>query len=324
MYRQDLRSAAPPRTLTTEFTCKAVVPAAPGARTLDVWLPVPSDSAYQSVGKLSVDAPVPHRLTRERKHGNRMIALRAGGSQTPLAVTVRFTVHRREVRVLDGGDNYAALARGRDALQGALEPDRNVPLGGRYLGIARQVVGENATPLERERALFEHVVATMQYDYKKESPKLGEGDVAFVCDYKKGNCSDLHSYLISLSRSMKIPAYLEFGFPVTGIPLADPLAREGTIGGYHCWTWFRDPARGWVPLDASDARRWLDSGRPDIKDRLFGNLMLERSAVAFSRGRDLVLEPKQRGGPLNYFIAPYAEADGKPVPATWEIRYRLV
>jgi hypothetical protein len=30
-------------------------------------------------------------------------------------------------------------------------------------------------------------------------------------------------------------------------------------------------------------------------------------------GRDIRLDPPQQGGPLNYFIYPYAELDGKPL-----------
>ena len=119
-------------------------------------------------------------------------------------------------------------------------------------------------------------------------------------------------------------------FPIAGVPVADPLPPDGTIGGYHCWMWFYDdtPADsltsapgGWTPLDAADARRWLDAGRPERKERLFGHLIAERSAVTMSRGRDLTLAPPQKGRPLNYFIYPYAEADGNPVEARWTLRY---
>ena len=34
--------------------------------------------------------------------------------------------------------------------------------------------------------------------------------------------------------------------------------------------------------------------------------------MQFTLGRDLTLQPKQAGGPLNYFIYPYVEVDGKP------------
>jgi hypothetical protein len=33
----------------------------------------------------------------------------------------------------------------------------------------------------------------------------------------------------------------------------------------------------------------------------------------FTYGRDIRLSAEQKGDPLNYFIYPYAEADGKPV-----------
>jgi hypothetical protein len=34
--------------------------------------------------------------------------------------------------------------------------------------------------------------------------------------------------------------------------------------------------------------------------------------VQFSVGRDVTLAPPQAGPPLNYFIYPYVEVDGKP------------
>ena len=44
--------------------------------------------------------------------------------------------------------------------------------------------------------------------------------------------------------------------------------------------------------------------------------------MEFSRGRDLVLAPPQKGEPLNYFVYPYAEADGKPIEVERTIRFR--
>ena len=311
-----------PQTLTTQFTYTAIVAAPPsGTRSLDVWLPVPSDSVWQTVSDVSVHAPVPYRLTRERKYGDRMVYLHAINPSGPLTATVQFTVRRRAVRVLDPADGDAPNDK---SLKATLGPDSRVPVGGRFQTIAHQAMGSETTTLGEEHALFSHVVATMHYDYHHDSPKYAQGDSAFVCDYKAGNCSDLHSYLISLSRSVGIPATLEFGFPLAGIPAAaDPLPVDGLIPGYHCWMWFQDAERGWVPLDAADSRRWQDSDRPDVAKFLFGNLVLARSAVAMSRGRDITLSPTQKSGPLNYFIYPYAEADGKPIAATLTLTYHL-
>lgn len=325
----DPKAAVPAsRPLTVQFAYTATVSSLPsGTRGLSLWIPLPSDSEWQSIRSLAVDSPIPHRITREPRYGNRMAYLHAEDPKLPLQVTVRFTVERRPVPALSDASPLPGRPEKRDSvaeLRRLLAPDRLVPLGGRFADIAAHVAEGAETPLQKARALFDHVVATMRYDYARESPRLGEGDVAFVCDYRKGNCSDLHSYFISLARSLGIPAVLEYGLPIDGIPLSAELPREGTIGGYHCWVWIHDPSVGWLPVDASDARRWVDAGRPAQKDYLFGSLVTERAAVALSRGRDLTLSPRQKAGPLNYFVYPYAEANGRPIEVGWRIGYRVV
>ena len=42
---------------------------------------------------------------------------------------------------------------------------------------------------------------------------------------------------------------------------------------------------------------------------------VDANRVKFSTGRDITLSPKQDGPPLNYFVYPYIEADGKPYEA---------
>lgn len=312
-------AADPPRVLTTQFTYTATVPAAPaGTSAVDVWLPIPSDSPWQAISVLTVAAPAAYKITTEARYGNRMVYLHDTQPTHPLQVTVQFTVARKQVSVLN---NASAPSF---SLASDIAADSRVPIGGEFTNIAKQVTLRDQTPLQQERDLFKHVVATMHYDYKKTSPKYAQGDSAFVCDYKSGNCSDLHSYLISLSRSLGIPAMLEFGFPLSGIPAAEPLPADGKIAGYHCWVWFQDKQRGWVPLDAADARRWADAGQQAVSDSLFGSLVLERTAVAVSRGRDLTLSPPQKAGPLNYFIYPYAEAYGQPISVSWTLTYHVL
>lgn len=313
---------AAPKTLTTRFTYQARVPKPPsGTQSLDVWLPIPSDNAFQRVSDVDVKSVATHRITMEKRFGNRMVYVRIDRPTGETQVQVAFTVERREAAVLSGRAPVDADPTSADAY---LASDTKVPIGGKYGDIANEVTAGKTGAVNKSRAAFDHVVATMQYDYKKESPHLGDGDVPWVCDYKKGNCSDLHSYIISLMRSEGIPAYLEYGFPIAGVPVASNLPAEGKIGGYHCWTWFRDESGRWIPLDASDGRRWLDSNDATTSAHMFGNLILERSAVAMSRGRDLVLEPAQKQGPRNYFIYPYAEADGQSVDATWELTYKVL
>jgi len=317
---------APARVLTTQFSYTATVAAVPpSTRSLDVWLPVPSDSVWQTVSGVTVQAPIPFRLTTEPKFGNRMVALHQDNPAAPMTVRVTFTVARRAVQMLNkDGELETKTVVKMPLAANTLAGDRRVTVGGWFRTIGLEETQTLPTALAKERALFDGVVAGMRYDYQKASPEYGQGDAAFVCDYKGGNCSDLHSYLIALSRSIGTPAVLEFGFPLTSIPVPSPLPPDGKVTGYHCWTWFQDSARGWLPLDAADARRWQDAGYSDVSRSLFGSLVLERGAVAMSRGRDLILVPAQKSGPLNYFIYPYAEADGKPAPADWRIAYHVI
>ena len=57
-------------------------------------------------------------------------------------------------------------------------------------------------------------------------------------------------------------------------------------------------------MDASEA--WK---HPEKRDYFFG--ANDENRVLFTVGRDIQLEPAQQGDPLNYFIYPYAELDGK-------------
>ena len=117
----------------------------------------------------------------------------------------------------------------------------------------------------------------------------------------KGNCTDLHSLFMSLSRTKGVPAYFETGYPT------DERGETNHAGGYHCWAWFYDEAaRGWSPVDISEAKQ-----DPKRADELFGHLDADR--ISFSRGRDVVL-PGMKGKPLNYLPAgAYVEVDGAPL-----------
>ena len=47
--------------------------------------------------------------------------------------------------------------------------------------------------------------------------------------------------------------------------------------------------------------------------------------MAFSKGRDIDLEPKQSSESLNYFVFPHVEVDGEPWPKAkikMEFQYR--
>src|SRR5438270_9253680 len=99
-----------------------------------------------------------------------------------------------------------------------------------------------------------------------------------------------------------------------GFPVPDDKP-SGKVAGYHCWVEFWLPDRGWVPIDASEARK-----HPELRDTLFGGQPADR--VQLSEGRDLRL-PGMKGDELNYFVYPYLEIEGRPsAQVTWIFEYR--
>jgi transglutaminase-like putative cysteine protease len=151
--------------------------------------------------------------------------------------------------------------------------------------------------VEKARAIYNHVVATVKYD--KSGTGWGRGDIYYACDARRGNCTDFHAIFIGYCRAVGIPARFAIGFPL-------PADRgAGQVSGYHCWAEFYAKGIGWVPVDASEAAK-----NPAKREYFFG--AHDENRIEFSQGRDLTLAPKQHGEPLNYFIYPYVEIDGKP------------
>ena len=299
-----------------EFEYKAVVKDIPaGAQKVELWIPVPHDDDWQQIRSLRVEAPGHYDISTGPL-GNHMLHLTIGQpKEATIPVTMHFEATRREH--IQTRLTQAPVDRNRglpkEDLSQYLKPDRLVPLDDKIRGWAREVVDQaNAkTDLEMARAIYNHIVATVKYD--KTGKGWGNGDIYYACDARRGNCTDFHAIFIGYSRAVGIPARFAIGFPLP----ADHGA--GKIAGYHCWAEFYAKGIGWVPVDASEAAK-----NPAKREYFFG--AHDENRVEFSRGRDVVLTPRQQSDPLNYFIYPYAEVDGQKYTAfdtTYSYRDRL-
>jgi transglutaminase-like putative cysteine protease len=285
------------RTFNLEY--QATVSGIPaGARQLELWAPVAHNEAFQQIEVLHVKADGSHAM-ETGANGNQILHVArtlTAADRIPIALSFRATRRERKVRPIPHGSGDVTLtAPERDSY---LRPDRLVPLDDTIRQWAREVVdGVNArTDLEKARAIYNHVVATVKYD--KSGKGWGRGDIYYACESRRGNCTDFHAIFIGYSRAVGVPARFSIGFPL-------PVQRgAGRIAGYHCWAEFFAGGVGWVPVDASEAAK-----DPSRREYFFG--ALDENRVQFSRGRDLVLTPPQKGEPLNYFVFPYAEIDGK-------------
>ena len=302
-------AAGVPRSREFDFTYDVRLGELPAdARQVEVWLPYPTSDEHQEVTVTEVSSPSAYEVLIEPEYGNKILHLTLTEPQRS-AIALLMSVHvRRHEYLRDLAAPPARTPRLPPAGARWLEPDRRVPLDRRVRKLAREVTRGKKSDLAKARAIYDYVVGTMKYD--KSGTGWGNGDIDWACDAKRGNCTDFHALFIGLARAVGIPAKFAIGFPI-------PLERgEGEIGGYHCWAEFYLAGYGWVPVDASEA--WKN---PDKRDYFFG--AHDENRVQFTVGRDIVLNPRQAGEPLNYFIYPYVEVNGKPfADVTRSLRYK--
>lgn len=278
-----------------------------GAR-VSVWMPVPQSNEHQTITLLETDLPAEEKIATEPIYGNKILYVETKAPRSgSLKFNTTYLVRRSEVRGLSSQGGKKELTGEQRNL--FLAANRKVPLKGKQLALLKGVAF-STDPQSNARKLYDLVDDHVRYD--KSQPGYGNGDVLWVCDSRFGNCTDFHSLFISLSRAKGLPARFEIGFPLP------PVRGEGTINGYHCWAWFYTQEKGWVPVDISEADK-----HPEMKEYYFGNLTEDR--VGFTFGRDLNLVPKQNGAPLNFFVYPYVEVDGKAWPGdklTTSLKYK--
>jgi transglutaminase-like putative cysteine protease len=273
----------------------------PAEKKIRIWIPAAQSDAYQEIKITSARGDLPLKKSTESKYGNQMFyAEIASATQPELHFDVEYDVIRHE-RVALGKNTLEVIPASLSFSEKRqdLQPDVLVPVTGLPADLAVKVTQGKTQPLDKARAIYDYVFTTMRYD--KTGTGWGHGDVLYACDAKKGNCTDFHSLFIAMARSQGIPARFEIGFPLP------PDKHSSEIVGYHCWSDFYIDGKGWIPVDISEA--WKHQEK---RDYFFGSHDVNR--VQFSMGRDLRLNPQQEGKPLNYFVYPYVEVDGKEFP----------
>jgi transglutaminase-like putative cysteine protease len=279
-----------------------------GAKQLRLWIPVPQNTPVQKVWDLSFDAPVTYHV--ESRFGNRIAYLEVPNPPPSLRVTMRFRCKRIEQKV----DLAKLREEGKDAdgsMDAFLGSDRLVIVNDRIRRMAAEITSGKSTTIEKAKAIYDYVVARVTYD--KVAPGWGKGDSERACDVGKGNCTDFHALFNALCRAEGIAS----GFEI-GLYLPYEKKEGEAVGGYHCWAAFRVPGRTWVPVDASEASRLGGT----YKAYFFGSFTPNR--VTLSTGRDVPLAPPNGSGPLNYFLNPHCEVDGRETPATKDWSYRFI
>ncbi len=284
------------------FTYEVTVPVPEGTSELAVWIPLPQDDPrVQKVDNLTINIPG-HRVTTDPIYGNPMAYVQVANPSGPMKMSWSADITRWEDRgqgTLPMNAHY-------------LKANSKIPVDGKALAMARDLGAlDDSTPLEkRAKAIYDDVLNGMEYN--KKVPGYGAGDFERAVTVCKGNCTDFHARFIGIGRAAKIPVRFTMGIPMK--------AGKTSYNSYHCWAHWHDGSN-WRPVDISEADKVADKD-PAKAEWFFGHLGESRVALTF--GRDITLAPPQKGEKLNYFVFPYAEADGKPVKmgkSDWEFRW---
>jgi hypothetical protein len=257
----------------------------------EIWIPMALSDAFQEVKVLEKSLPTGAKVLKDEANTNEVLYMSLGPEHSGKQIAISYAVIRSEKGPYSAPQPDPALY---------LVGNKLMPIGGRFEEIAKEALGEKIkeSHLIQARRLYDYIIETMRY---MKFGDFGRGDSNYACDSKTGNCTDFHSYFISLARSVGIPARFAIGASI-------PSDRnEGGMDGYHCWAEFYADDKWW-PVDISEANKYTA-----LATYYFGRHPANR--IEFTRGRDLELNPGPSAGPLNFLVYPYLEVKGKEVKA---------
>jgi transglutaminase-like putative cysteine protease len=278
------------------------------ARHVRLWIPWPASDADQDITDAAVSGNyAASSVSRDGPSGVPIFYAEWREPAAERTLTCSFRVVRKEAVRKDFPREEPSFRK--EEFRGFLAPTRLGPTDGAVRELADEITAGKETTLEKAHAVYGWIVENMQRDPGVKG--CGIGDVRALLASPGGKCADISSVFVALARAAGVPAREVFGIRL-------PAGPEGEMTrSQHCWAEFFLPGSGWVPADPADVRKAIlekalspDEAAP-YRDYFFGAVDADR--IAFGTGRDVVLRPPQAGEPLNYFMYPYAEADGRPL-----------
>ncbi len=275
-----------------------------------LWIPYPVSSSYQDISDITLSGDFAgSAVYTDTKYQTPMLYARWPAGETSRKLTLAFKAVRQEVIRRDFPEKEAAWDPADYRMW--LQPTSLGPIDGPVKKLADSITSGKTTVLARARAIYDWTCSNTYRD--PSTVGCGKGDVCALLKNPGGKCTDIHSVFVALCRAAGIPAREIFGVRIGKKEVQDVSNWQ------HCWAEFYLPGYGWVPVDPADVRKMmlkgnLRAGDPETKklqEYFWGGWDAYR--VKLARGRDLVLNPAQQGGPLNTFGYPYAEVDGEPL-----------
>lgn len=276
-----------------------------GARQVRMWVPIPSDGAWQRVTDIKVDdAPGKWQLVHPQGGKGDFIYVDVVYPEAgSVPVTISCVVERQGVYfpIEEMGPTGPIQ---KELFVDELNP--KAPLmecDERVTALANEACG-NETDIAKQTLAIMKKVAEVADHYSKNStvPTCGRGAASDCMDHGGGCCSDLHSLFVAMARSRGIPARINYGYRT----LDKNDGKENVDPGYRCWAEAFVPGMGWVGDDivASDgADESVDIKWP----------VLSSTRIWLWEGRSFEMSPPSSSGNIDTMLVGWAEIDGKSI-----------
>lgn len=305
-----------------EVDFRITIEAPEASRDVKVWIPYPVSDPWQSIADMKIEGNYNYSgIYREKETGNLALYAEWTAPARDRYINLSFKASATE-RVKKG---FPSTEQPFPAeVKPYLEETAFIPLDGKVREVALKATKGKKGVLQKAEAVYDWTIENTFRDPDVQG--CGIGDVEMTLAQRGGKCADISSVFVAVARSAGIPAREVFGLRL-GKKDGDDIT-----GGHHCWAEFYLPGYGWIPVDPADVRKAMLVNKLELKDAreyrdyYFGAVDTYRIALA-TGGRGYYLSPPQKDGPLNYFMYPYAEIDGKQID--WlagqkELKYKIV
>ena len=286
--------------------------AAKGAKDVKLWLPYPYSSVNQTISDVNVEGnyDISGVYHDEKSEANYLYAEWSDVTEAPKLV-LSFHVDSKFEKTADLVDTDAPIPAPIAAKYLASSPVVPVEF---FKEKAAKIVQGKRTILAKARAVYDWTVDNTFRDPAVQGCGLAEPERTLSDCKGGGKCADISAVFVTILRAAGVPAR-----DVYGLRLGDPKTGDVT-SAYHCWAEFYLPGTGWVRADPADVRKMmlvhkLEDGSAQAeawREYFWGGDDLFR-VVLNKNARNVTFNPAQQGDPVNYFMYPYAEVNGKPL-----------
>ena len=299
---------------------------------MELWIPVPQSNSVQEISNVTIDSDgLSYEFKEEKDHNNKYVYIYSNsGTKTAKTVVLTFDVKRfehqntnydnvdpnnylSESSMVPVGSIFSKIVKENKLTGNNMRGVYDYVLTGMHYGKPTddknsgnyKYVHGGKNPKTGQEWLPRNITYGLKKKTRDELAKsqnknakyaYGNGNSLYACDIGVGNCTDYHSYFMSLSRTLETPARFHMGFPI-------PSGEEGKVKGYHCWADYYVDGEGWYPVDISEADK-----DPSKIEYFFGTV--DESRVEMMAGRDFKLEGYE-DEVVNLFIYPILEVADK-------------